>query len=107
MASSTRSASSQRSGSTSVRRVAVARHSSQHQSIARTMVRIFSRASGVRIGCAALSTRGMNEDDMRRIGDWIAAVLNHLDDNAFIADVAEHVRSFAVAFPLHVPVWET
>ena len=65
------------------------------------------KASGVRIGCAALSTRGMDEDDMRRIGDWIDAVLNHLDEEAFIADVAEQVRSFAADFPLHVPVWET
>ena len=64
------------------------------------------RASGVRMGCAALSTRGMDEDDMRRIGDWIHAVLNHIDDEAFIDDVGEKVQAFANGFPLHVPVWE-
>ena len=45
------------------------------------------KASGVRIGCAALSTRGMDEDDMRQIGDWIDAVLDHIDDDPFIAEV--------------------
>ena len=64
------------------------------------------KASGVRIGCAALSTRGMDEDDMRQIGDWMDAVLGHIDDDAFIDDVGEKVRAFANGFPLHVPVWE-
>ena len=62
--------------------------------------------SGVRIGCAALTTRGMKEDDMRRIADWMDAVIRRSDDEGFAADVGEEVKTFATSFPLHVSVWE-
>ena len=56
--------------------------------------------SGVRIGTPALTTRGMREDDMRQIADWIADVVTHMDDAALLARVHEAVTRFASQFPV-------
>jgi glycine hydroxymethyltransferase len=50
--------------------------------------------SGIRIGTAALTTRGMGADDMRRVGAWILEVLKAVDD----AGVAERVRGEIAEF---------
>jgi glycine hydroxymethyltransferase len=63
-----------------------------------------AEASGVRIGTPALTTRGMKEDDMKRIGGWIATVLKAPDDAALHAKIAAEVKAFASGFPLHVGV---
>ncbi|RMG35151.1 MAG: serine hydroxymethyltransferase, partial [Planctomycetota bacterium] len=36
--------------------------------------------SGIRLGTAALTTRGLKEDDMRRVGQWILRALRAADD---------------------------
>ncbi|TWT61972.1 serine hydroxymethyltransferase [Rubinisphaera italica] len=56
--------------------------------------------SGVRIGTAALTTRGMTEDDMKKVGGWIVDVLKHVDDDDAIAGIHEQVKDFAVEFPV-------
>lgn len=56
--------------------------------------------SGVRIGTPALTTRGMREDDMRQIADWIADVVTHMDDAALHARVQQAVTQFASRFPV-------
>ncbi len=56
--------------------------------------------SGVRIGTPALTTRGMKEDDMRQIADWIADVITHLDDDALCERVHRAVVKFACQFPV-------
>ena len=38
--------------------------------------------SGIRIGTAALTTRGMKEADMQEVGQWILRVLKSADDEA-------------------------
>jgi glycine hydroxymethyltransferase len=58
-------------------------------------------ASGVRIGTAALTTRGMKEPDMDRVGDFIAEVLRAPDDEAVRAGVREKVRELCTRFPLY------
>ena len=45
--------------------------------------------SGIRLGTAAMTTRGFKEEDFRRVGTWIADVLKHKDDEA----VKERVRN--------------
>ncbi len=60
--------------------------------------------SGVRIGTAALTTRGMDEADMRRIGGWIADVLDAPEDEGVRRTVREGIRELAEARPLY-PEW--
>jgi len=60
--------------------------------------------SGVRIGTPALTTRGMREDDMRRIAGWIARVVKNGEDEDLLRDVRAEIAEFAAQFPYHVPV---
>ncbi|HUG41933.1 MAG TPA: serine hydroxymethyltransferase [Longimicrobiales bacterium] len=57
--------------------------------------------SGIRIGTAALTTRGMDEDDMRRIGGWMADVLEAPDDEDVRARVRHRVRALTDDKPLY------
>ena len=56
--------------------------------------------SGVRLGTPALTTRGMNEKDMVKVGQWIDAVLCNLNNETRIKQVAAEVDAFARTFPL-------
>lgn len=56
--------------------------------------------SGIRLGTAALTTRGMKEPQMEQIGEWIAEILRHPDREKTIRGVAEKVRALAAEFPL-------
>ena len=56
--------------------------------------------SGVRVGTPALTTRGMGTDEMKRIGTWIAKVLDQPGDDALVRDVAGEVRELAHGYPL-------
>jgi Glycine/serine hydroxymethyltransferase len=57
--------------------------------------------SGIRIGSSAVTTRGMKEDEMRRIGALIDRVLSRPDDEANIRDVNCDVRRLTAGFPLY------
>jgi glycine hydroxymethyltransferase len=56
--------------------------------------------SGIRIGTPALTTRGMKENDLRQIGDWIADVITHMDDAVLHNRIREAVVKFASQFPV-------
>jgi len=56
--------------------------------------------SGIRIGTAALTTRGMKEDEMKRVGAWILEVLASPEDDAVATKVAGEIEQFASAFPV-------
>ena len=57
--------------------------------------------SGIRVGTPALTTRGMGEEEMRRIGEWMADALDAAGDDARLAAVGEQVRELCAAFPLY------
>jgi glycine hydroxymethyltransferase len=56
--------------------------------------------SGIRIGTAALTTRGMKEDEMKKVGAWILKVLGAPEDDANIAAVKGEIEDFAQSFPV-------
>ena len=56
--------------------------------------------SGIRIGTAALTTRGMKAADMQNVGRWILRVLKAADDESTINAVRNEVREFARQFPV-------
>ncbi|QDU36631.1 Serine hydroxymethyltransferase [Maioricimonas rarisocia] len=56
--------------------------------------------SGIRIGTAALTTRGMKEDAMRKVGAWILDVLKAPEDEAVAQRVRGEIAEFARDYPV-------
>jgi glycine hydroxymethyltransferase len=59
------------------------------------------KASGIRMGTPAVTTRGMREPEMEKIAGWIAEVLGHIGDAAVEQRVRKEVAAFAAQFPLY------
>lgn len=56
--------------------------------------------SGIRIGTAAATTRGMLENDMIKIVDWIDTAINNPDNTALKSELKQKVKAHAQAFKL-------
>jgi glycine hydroxymethyltransferase len=59
------------------------------------------KASGIRIGTPAVTTRGMGEREMVTVGDFIARVLASPDDDRVHAMVRAEVEALCKKFPLY------
>ena len=57
--------------------------------------------SGIRVGSAAVTTRGFGEDECERIGQLIGDVITHMSDEAVLAAVAAEVKELLAAHPLY------
>ena len=57
--------------------------------------------SGVRLGVPAVTTRGMKEAEMAKIGEFIVDALANKDDKAKLAEIREGVKTLCAAFPLY------
>ena len=57
--------------------------------------------SGIRVGVPAITTRGMKEEHMQAVVDFIDRVLMHIDDDLVVASVATEVKAFMKQFPLY------
>ncbi|MFN6943825.1 MAG: serine hydroxymethyltransferase [Cytophagaceae bacterium] len=57
--------------------------------------------SGMRVGTAAITTRGMKEDDMVRIVEMIDTVLMNHENDAKISSVRSEVNEWMKDFPLY------
>jgi glycine hydroxymethyltransferase len=57
--------------------------------------------SGLRIGTPALTTRGIGETEMHRIGEWIARVLAAPGDERLARRTREEVEELCSSFPLY------
>lgn len=58
------------------------------------------RPSGIRLGTPAITTRGLAEDHMAQIADWIHAALTKRVDDKALDTLAQEVKQFCVQFPL-------
>jgi len=56
--------------------------------------------SGIRIGTAALTTRGMKEAEMKRVGAWILQVLRSPEDTLVLDRVRSEIGEFTRVFPV-------
>ncbi|MFC3880113.1 serine hydroxymethyltransferase [Algoriphagus namhaensis] len=57
--------------------------------------------SGMRVGTAAITTRGLKEDHMKRIVGLIDAALRNHDNEAKLAKIKAEVNEWMVGFPLY------
>ncbi len=55
--------------------------------------------SGIRLGSPAVTSRGMGATELKAIGNWIADVVEHPDDEKLLARVAGEVKSMCDKFP--------
>jgi len=58
------------------------------------------RPSGIRLGTPACTTRGMTEDDMRRIGKWMVDTLRAPKDDVAIEKRHGEVRELCRSYPV-------
>jgi len=59
------------------------------------------QASGIRLGTAAITTRGLGPDECARLGGWIADVLTNPGVASVSARVRGEVAEVARAFPIY------
>lgn len=57
--------------------------------------------SGVRVGTAAITTRGFVKADMKEIAEIISLTLNNIDDEAKLKEAAERVASLTSKYTLY------
>lgn len=57
--------------------------------------------SGIRLGAAAMTSRGMVEDDMRQIARFIDRVIGNVGNEEVYTSVKADVKTFCNAFPLY------
>ncbi len=58
------------------------------------------KPSGIRLGTPAVTTRGMKEEDIAQVADFIHAALENRADDTKLAEIQQEVFAFNRAFPL-------
>jgi glycine hydroxymethyltransferase len=58
------------------------------------------RPSGIRLGTPAITTRGLIEDDMAQIADWMRQAIDHREDQDRLDELRSAVHEFALKYPL-------
>ena len=60
--------------------------------------------SGIRVGSAAVTTRGLKEDDCRRLVDWMDEIITNIGNEDKIRAGRKEINSFMEQFPLYTEV---
>ena len=75
-----------------------------HITVNKNMVPFDSRSpfqtSGLRVGTAAITTRGLKEDSMGKIVELIDKVISNIDDETVVAKVGKQVNDMMKPYPL-------
>jgi glycine hydroxymethyltransferase len=58
------------------------------------------RPSGLRLGTPAITTRGLKENDMATIAEWMKQAIINRDNDAKLNSIRDDVRQFALKYPL-------
>lgn len=58
------------------------------------------RPSGIRLGTPAITTRGLKEDDMITLAEWMKQAIDAREDKAKLTALHKEVKAFALKFPL-------
>ena len=58
------------------------------------------KPSGIRLGTPAITTRGMREDDMALIAQWMLDAIKNRADAKKLASIKKEVSTFCLQFPL-------
>lgn len=56
--------------------------------------------SGIRIGSAALTSRGLRADHMKQVAGWIVQALKNPSDEVALGKIRKDIRAFCEPFPL-------
>jgi glycine hydroxymethyltransferase len=57
--------------------------------------------SGIRIGTPAVTSRGLKENEMRSIADWITRALREVGDESALRSIADEVADLCRKFPVY------
>jgi glycine hydroxymethyltransferase len=57
--------------------------------------------SGIRLGTPAMTTRGMREEDMKVIANFIDTTISNHSDESIKSKIKSEVKEFTKSFPLH------
>jgi glycine hydroxymethyltransferase len=57
--------------------------------------------SGIRIGTAAITSRGFKENDALQVVEWIDSILSQPENDKAITMVKENVHTYMNQFPLY------
>ncbi len=55
--------------------------------------------SGIRLGSPALTTRGLKEDDFKKVGSLIIDIVNNMDDDSVVKKVRAGVKEICDSYP--------
>lgn len=56
--------------------------------------------SGIRLGTPAITTRGMKEEHMERIAEWMKQAIEYKSDSKKLAELKNEVKELCLQFPL-------
>jgi glycine hydroxymethyltransferase len=58
------------------------------------------KPSGLRLGTPAMTTRGLKEEHMSQIADWMAEAIKNRNDDKILNKLRNEVKEFSLQFPL-------
>lgn len=56
--------------------------------------------SGIRIGASSVTTRGLKEKEMEKVGEWIDKVVRNFEDDSVLSSIRDEVKNFMGSYPM-------